>query len=106
MLGTQRAIIRETNKVFRNTITEMNRIKALKAAIKSTETALNAIKAGYKAGTRTNVDILRAQRELYKARLDYSASKYKYVANYFQLKNITGNLSEEDVQTINAWFDE
>ena len=106
MLGTQRAIIRETNKVFRNTITEMNRIKALKAAVKSTETALNAIKAGYKAGTRTNVDILRAQRELYKARLDFSASRYKYVANYFQLKNITGNLSEEDVQTINAWFDE
>ncbi len=105
MLGTQRSVIRETNKVFRNTITAMNRIKALNAAVKSTETALKSIKAGYKAGTRTNVDILRAQRELYKARLDYSASKYSYVANYFQLKNITGNLSENDVQIINSWFD-
>ena len=105
MLGTQRSVIRETNKVFRNTITAMNRIKALNAAVKSTETALKSIKAGYKAGTRTNVDILRAQRELYKARLDYSASKYAYVANYFQLKNITGNLSKNDVQIINSWFD-
>lgn len=105
MLGTQRSVIRETNKVFRNTITAMNRIEALNTAVKSTETALKSIKAGYKAGTRTNVDILRAQRELYKARLDYSASKYSYVANYFQLKNITGNLSENDVQIINSWFD-
>ena len=84
----------------------MNRINALRTAVESTETALKSIQAGYKAGTRTNLDILRAQRELYKARLDYSASKYKYVSNYFQLKNITGNLSENDVQIINAWFEQ
>jgi len=105
MLGTHRSVIRETKKVFRNTMTAMNRIKALSVAVKSTETALKSIKAGYTAGTRTNADLLRAQRELYKARLDYSASKYEYVANYFQLKNITGNLSESDVQIINSWFD-
>ena len=106
LLGTQRSVVRETNKVFRNTLTEMNRINALRTAVESTETALKSIQAGYKAGTRTNLDILRAQRELYKARLDYSASKYKYVSNYFQLKNITGNLSENDVQIINAWFEQ
>jgi len=106
MLGTHRSVVRETNKVFRNTITAMNRIKALNVAVKSTETALKSIKAGYTAGTRTNADLLRAQRELYKARLEYSASKYEYVANYFQLKNITGNLRKDDVQIINSWFDQ
>jgi outer membrane protein len=105
MLGTHRSVIRETNKVFRNTITAMNRIKALNVAVKSTQTALKSIKAGYSAGTRTNADLLRAQRELFKAKLDYAASKYEYAANYFQLKNITGNLSEDDIQIINAWFD-
>jgi len=105
LLGTLRSVVRETNKVFRNTITAMNRIKALSVAVKSTEAALKSIRAGYKAGTRTNADLLRAQRELYKARLDYAASKYEYTANYFQLKNITGNLSKDDVQIINAWFD-
>lgn len=105
MLGTHRSVVRETKKVFRNTITAMNRITALKVAVESTEAALKSIKSGYTAGTRTNADLLRAQRELYKARLDYSASKYEYVANYFQLKNITGNLSENDVQIINSWFD-
>jgi outer membrane protein len=105
MLGTHRSVVRETNKVFRNTITAMNRIRALNVAVESTETALKSIRAGYTNGTRTNADLLRAQRELYKARLDYSASKYEYVANYFQLKNITGNLSENDVQIINSWFD-
>ena len=84
----------------------MNRIKALAVAVESTEAALKSIRAGYKAGTRTNADLLRAQRELYKARLDFAASKYEYAANYFQLKNITGNLSENDVKIINAWFDQ
>ncbi|MGB5277551.1 MAG: TolC family outer membrane protein [Gammaproteobacteria bacterium] len=106
LLGTLRSVIRETNKVFRNTITAMNRIKALSVAVESTEAALKSIRAGYKAGTRTNADLLRAQRELYKARLDYAASKYEYAANYFQLKNITGNLSKEDVQIISIWFDQ
>lgn len=105
LLGTLRSVVRETSKVFRNTITAMNRIKALSVAVESTETALKAIRAGYKAGTRTNADLLRAQRELYKARLDYAASKYEYAANYFQLKNITGNLGKDDVEIINAWFD-
>ena len=105
MLGTHRSVVRETKKVFRNTITAMNRITALSVAVESTEAALKSIKAGYTAGTRTNADLLRAQRELFKAKLDYSASKYEYVANYFQLKNITGNLSENDVQIINSWFD-
>ena len=105
MLGTHRAVIRETKKVYRNTVTALNRIKALNVAVKSTKTAVKSIKAGYRAGTRTNADLLRAQRELFKAKLDYEAAKYQYTANYFQLKNITGKLTKEDVELINAWFD-
>ena len=98
-------VIRETKKVYRNTVTALNRIKALNVAVKSTKTAVKSIKAGYRAGTRTNADLLRAQRELYKAKLDYEAAKYEYTANFFQLKNITGKLTKEDVELINAWFD-
>lgn len=105
MLSTHRAVIRETRKVYRNTVTALNRIKALNVAVKSTETAVKSVKAGYKAGTRTNADFLRAQRELYKAKLDYEAAKYEYTANFFQLKNITGRLSKEDIELINTWFD-
>ena len=105
MLGTHRAVIRETKKVYRNTVTALNRIKALNVAVKSTKTAVKSIKAGYRAGTRTNADLLRAQRELFKAKLDYEAAKYEYTANFFQLKNITGKLTKDDVELINAWFD-
>ena len=105
MTGTHRSVIRETKKVYRNTVTALNRIKALNVAVKSTKTAVKSIKAGYRAGTRTNADLLRAQRELYKAKLDYEAAKYEYTANYFQLKNITGKLTKDDIELINAWFD-
>lgn len=104
MLKIHRSVIRETNKVYRNTLTALNRINALKVAVKSTRTAVNAIKKGYIAGTRTNADLLRAQRELFKAKLNFEAAKYAYTANYFQLKNITGKLTKNDIQLINTWF--
>ncbi len=106
LLGTQRKVIKETNKVYRNTINALSRISALKLAVDSTRAAVKSIRAGYKAGTRTNADLLRAQRELFKAKLDYAAAKYAYTSNYFQLKNITGTLTEGDVELINAWFDQ
>lgn len=105
MLRIHRSVIRETNKAYRNTVTALNRIKALEVAVKSTKTAVKAIKSGYKAGIRTNADLLRAQRELYKAKLDFAAAKYQYTANYFQLKNITGQLTKKDIELINKWFD-
>ncbi len=106
LLGTQRAVIKETNKVYRNTFTALNRIDALDIAVKSTRTAVKSIRAGYTAGTRTNADLLRAQRELFRAKLQHSAAKYSYTANYFQLKNITGSLTEADIELINSWFDQ
>jgi outer membrane protein len=106
LLGTQRAVIRETNKVYRNTVTAINRIKALEIAVKSTRAAVKYIRAGFKAGTRTNADILLAQSKLFRAKQEHSAAKYSYMANYFQLKNMTGNLTKADVELINAWFDQ
>lgn len=105
MTKTRWNIQRETRKAYRNTLTAIKRINALKLAVESSKNALASVKTGYRAGTRNNADVLNAQRELYKAQLDYSAARYMYMLNYVQLKNVTGTLSKEDVQQISSWFD-
>ncbi|MES0328078.1 MAG: TolC family protein, partial [Gammaproteobacteria bacterium] len=101
---THRAVIRETRKSYRSITTSINRINALKQAVASAESALSMIKKGYKVGTRTSADVLGAQREVFKARRDYSADKYNYTINYLQLKNLTGTLTRDELVIINNWF--
>ncbi len=97
--------MRETRKSYRTVTSSLKRISALKQAVLSAETALAMITKGYKVGTRTNADVLEAQREVYKVHRDYSADKYNYTINYILLKNLTGTLSQDDLAFIAKWFE-
>jgi len=104
LLKTHREIIRETRKSYRAISTSLNRIEALKLAVKSAENALSMIRKGFKAGIRTNSDVFDARREVFKAKRDYLADKYSYAINYLQLKNLTGSLNREELAKISHWF--
>ena len=101
---TRRNVVRETRKSYRAVMTSIQRIKALNQAVVSAQAVLKAINKGYKIGTRTGADVLDAQRELFKAKRDFSADRYRYILNFLQLKNITGSLSKADVDRISKWF--
>ena len=103
--STHRSVMRETRKSYRTVMSSLKRISALKKAVASAETALAMITKGYKVGTRTNVDVLDAQREVFKVHRDYSADKYKYTINFILLKNLTGTLSQNDLAFIDKWFE-
>ena len=102
---THRSVMRETRKSYRTVMSSLKRISALKQAVLSAETASAMITKGYKVGTRTNADVLEAQREVYKVHRDYSADKYNYTINYILLKNLTGTLSQDDLAFIAKWFE-
>lgn len=79
-------------------------VRARKQAVISTQTSLDATLAGYDAGTRTSVDVLLSQRQLYGAQRDYSVARYTYLANSLQLKQVAGILTPEDIDAINQWL--
>ena len=68
----------------------------------SAQSGLEATEAGYEVGTRTIVDVLNSQRSLYQAQSDYSRAKYDYFIQYLGIKQAVGNLSGEDINTINS----
>ena len=82
----------------------MSRVKALKQAVRSAQSALEAIEAGFQVGTRTSVDVLNAQRELFSAQRDYSSARYDYILSILRLKQAAGTLAPTDLVQVNSWL--
>lgn len=100
----QRDIIRTVRNAYRGQETAISQIKALDRTRVSTRSALEANQAGYEVGTRTIVDVLNAERDVYLAEANYAAARYAYIANYLVLRQAAGQLSEADLAEINGWL--
>lgn len=89
---------------YLNVLSEVSRVKALKQAVISNESALKATEAGFEVGTRTIVDVLNVQRDLYRAKQEHSNSRYIYILNILKLKQASGELARVDIETVNNWL--
>jgi outer membrane protein len=87
-------------------LSEISRVKALRRAVESNATALNATEAGYEAGTRTAVDVVESRRLWIQAQTDYSRSRYDYMINVLKLQQAAGILSEQSLNRLNALLKE
>lgn len=95
---------RETRDAYLGVDSGISRVHALEQAVRSSEAAAEAIEAGFQVGTRTSVDVLDAQRDLFRARRDLSQARYGYLVNVLRLKRAAGTLSEEDLRLVSAWL--
>ena len=105
LLGTRRLVKRQLRNAFRDVLTSLSRIRALKATVTSSVSSLEASEAGFEVGTRTMVDVLAEQRNLYRAKRDYSRSRYDYLINGVKLKQAASSLTEDDLQLINQYLE-
>jgi outer membrane protein len=102
--GASRGAERETRDAYLGVIAEKARVQALRQAVKSNQTALEATEAGFEVGTRTTVDVLDARRRLFEAQRDYSRSRYDYLTNLVRLKSAAGVLTPADLNAINGYL--
>lgn len=100
----RRSVNRTVRDAYRGVLTSISTVEALKASTISAQSALEATEAGFEVGTRTMVDVLNAQRDLFRARSNYSKVRYDFILNGLQLKQATGTLSVEDLQQVNSWL--
>ena len=82
---TTRETERQTVDAYLGVLAEMSRVSALARAVESNQTALQATQAGYDVGTRTIVEVLNAQFQLYEAITNYYQSRYDYLLNVMRL---------------------
>ena len=100
----QRRAQRETRAAYLGIDSGISRVQALEQAVRSSLAAAEAIEAGFQVGTRTSVDVLDAQRDLFRARRDLSEARYRYVLDVLRLKRAAGTLSAEDLQIVSIWL--
>jgi outer membrane protein len=97
---------RATRDAYLGVLSEISRVRALRQALESSRTALQATEAGFEVGTRTTVDVLDARRRLFDAQTNYARSRYDYILNVLQLRLATGTLGVGDLEEINALLKE
>jgi outer membrane protein len=101
----RRAVSRQVRDAYRGMEASISRVEALKAGTVSAASALEATQAGFEVGTRTLVDVLNAQSELFRSQRDYAQARYDYVLNLLNLKQAAGIVGADDLAEVNAWLE-
>ncbi len=101
-------VARETERQARDAYlgveSDIARVNALTQSLQSSQTALEATEAGLEVGTRTTVDVLDAQRNLFNAYTSLERARYDYLLNILSLKQAAGILRVQDLEAIETWL--
>ncbi|MDH5544461.1 MAG: TolC family outer membrane protein [Gammaproteobacteria bacterium] len=100
----EREVLTETRSAYLGVLAGMSYVKAINQATQSSGKALAATEAGFDVGTRTAVQVMDAQRELFRNQRDYAHARYQYILNTLKLKKAVGLLTIDDIEQINSWL--
>jgi outer membrane protein len=100
----RRDVINQSKNAFRGILSSISDVQARQAAMVSARSMLESTQAGLDVGTRTQVDVLNAQRNLFNAEFEYLSARYNYIINGIQLHGATSTLTREVLEKGNAWL--
>ena len=102
--NARRTVAQNTRAAFLGVTSGVAQIKALEAALVSSQSSLDSTKLGQEVGVRTQVDVLNAQQQLISTRRDHAQAIYGYAINVLKLKAAAGTLAEADLAYVNQWL--
>ncbi len=97
----RRQMEQETQRAYLNLNTSIAQLKAYEQALVSSQSQLDSTTVGYDVGSRTSVDLLNAQQQLFSAKRDLLQARYAYLVNIIKLKAASGIIVESDLEDIN-----
>jgi outer membrane protein len=100
--AAKRSVAQGTRTAFFGLQTGLSQVKAYEAAEASSQSALDANKLGYQVGVKINIDVLNAQSQLYSTKATLAKARYDVLLGGLKLRQATGVLKDEDLQSINA----
>uniref|UniRef100_UPI003850D13E TolC family outer membrane protein n=1 Tax=Diaphorobacter aerolatus TaxID=1288495 RepID=UPI003850D13E len=100
--NARRSVAQASRAAYLGVQSGMGQVKALEAAVESSQSALDANLLGYQVGVRINIDILNAQSQLYQTKRDLAKARYDVLMGELKLRQAAGILGEEDVAKVDA----
>jgi len=101
LIAVKRAVKRQVKDAYNGVVSNISRVEALKTAVTSSESAVEASQVGFEIGTRTMVEVLAEQKKLYRIKRDLYRSRYDYLINSIKLKQASSELTQNDLEQIN-----
>jgi outer membrane protein len=98
---TKRALDRNTRNAYQTLVAGVSEVEARRLALVSARAAYDASQVGLEVGTRTVLDVLTNQQNLFRAQLAFAQTKYNFLQNRLLLEQAAGTLDADDVQDIN-----
>lgn len=98
----RRNVEQATRTAFLGVQSGQAQVKALEAALASSQSALEANKMGYEVGVRINIDVLNAQSQVYQTERDLANARYQVLLGQLKLRQSAGVLSDNDLRMIDA----
>jgi outer membrane protein len=98
---TERRVVQVTRSSYLSVIANAARAQALRQAVESNQASLESTEAGFEVGTRTQVDVLLALQDLFRAQRDQAEARYAFVVDRLLLQRAVGTLTEADLRLIN-----
>ncbi|MBF0185661.1 MAG: TolC family outer membrane protein [Magnetococcales bacterium] len=78
--------------------------QAFSQALASAGGMLQATRESYAAGMRTMLDVLTAERDVFRAMRNLADARYRYILGALRLKFTAGQLTVQDLSNINEWL--
>jgi outer membrane protein len=94
-------VTRQIRNQDRNLEAGLAEVEARRLALISAKSALEANEVGFEVGTRTIIDVLLTQQQLFAAAREYSRARHTYLVNTLRLKQAAGVLQTSDIEAIN-----
>ena len=94
-----------TRQYYLGVVNGLAQVRALNAALVSSQSALESNKLGYEVGVRINIDVLNAENQVYVTRRDLAKATLDTLMSQLKLKAAVGSLGEEDVVQLNTLLD-
>ena len=99
---TRRALERSTRAAYNAVVAGVSEVEARRQAVISARSAYEASQVGLEVGTRTVVDVLINQQNLFNAESDLALARYRFLQSRLLLAQAAGTLDISDLQEINS----
>ena len=97
----RRALTRNTRAAYQALVAGISEVEARRAALTSARAAYDASQVGLEVGTRTVLDVLNNQQNLFNAQRAYAQARYNFLQSRLNLEQAAGTLDAADVQDVN-----
>jgi len=104
LLGATRKSAADTREWYQQFNWARERSQSLNEIVRLNEASLEATRKGYQVGSRSNLDVLRAQEVLFSSRQEKTAADFKMLSAFLALKAEVASLSLGDIQALDNWL--